>query len=216
MKDISLENIDPVDLVAKLTLYAYALFGCFPNPEFEPVMQFHGTSPEDLAVETFTRFLDPACPSVSWKSDYGSITPEALFGFLKRVLLNDFIDMKRKAMYKKSVYMPLQGEVDGQGNREMGLDDFVAAIDSPEITAIKQERQEQLLASFENEPDLKEMLTVQLDPDGFQAYTNQEMAALVGSTVPEIENRKKRLMNRLLKLQVRASEQPAKGNIRYD
>jgi hypothetical protein len=48
---------------------------------------------------------------------------------------------------------------------------------------------------------LKELLTVQLDPEGFQAFTNKELAVLLSTTVEEIESRKKKLMNRLFKLQ---------------
>ena len=42
---------------------------------------------------------------------------------------------------------------------------------------------------------------MQLDPEGFQALTNKELAVVLSTTVDEIENRKKRLMNRLFKFQ---------------
>jgi DNA-directed RNA polymerase specialized sigma24 family protein len=115
--------------------------------------------------------------------------------------LHDFIDMKRKGMYKASIYMPSVAD-DPEGDAgEMSLDDFIAGIESPEAKVIRRQQREQLLSKFNDEPELKELLTVQLDPEGFQAFTNKELAGLLSTTVDEVENRKKRLMNRLFKLQ---------------
>lgn len=100
MKTFSIGQIDPEDLLQRLTLYAYSLFGCFPDPIFEPVMKVHGTSPEDLAVDALTRLLDPDDHRVEWKLDKGPMTRDSLLAFLKTVIFHDFIDMKRKGMYK--------------------------------------------------------------------------------------------------------------------
>jgi DNA-directed RNA polymerase specialized sigma24 family protein len=193
--------MDPEDLLQRLTLYAYSLFGCFPDPLFEPVLRFHGESPEDLAIATVTRLLDPDDHTVRWKPSYGVMTRESLLAFLKTVLLHDFIDMKKKGMYKASIYLPLLSDNQEGGSSEMTLDDFISKLESPEASAIRKEQREHLLSKFSNEPELQELLTVQLDPDGYQAYTNKELAALLNTSVDEIENRKKRLMNRLLRLQ---------------
>ena len=206
MKHFSFGQIDPENILWRLTLYAYSLFGCFPSPLFEPVLKFHGASPEDLAVATLTRLLDPDDHKVSWKSEYGPMTKESLLGFLKTVLFHDFIDMKRKGMYKASMYLPLLAGKGEDGEGEMSLDDFITQLESPEARAIRKEQHDQLLSRFTDEPELKELLTVQLDPDGYQAYTNKELAILLDTTVDEIENRKKRLMNRLLKLQKEAQD----------
>jgi len=201
VKTFSFGEIDPEDLLRRLTLYAYTLFGCFPDPIFEPVIKFHATSPEDLAIATVTRLLDPDDHAVEWKVDYGPMTRDSLLRFLKTVLLHDFIDMKRKGMYKASIYMPTVAD-DPEGDAgEMCLDDFIAGIESAEAKVIRRQQREQLLSKFSDEPELKEVLTVQLDPEGFQAFTNKELAVLLSTTVDEIENRKKRLMNRLFKFQ---------------
>lgn len=206
VKTFSFGQIDPEDVLQRLTLFAYSLFGCFPDPFFEPVVKFHGASPEDLAVGTLTRLLDPDDHRVEWKPDNGPMTRDSLFAFLKTVLFHDFIDMKRKGMYKASVYMPLLADDRENAEGEMTLDDFIARLESPEAKAIRKEQHEQLLSKFDNELGLKELLTVQLDPEGYQAYTNKELAVLLNTTVDEIENRKKRLMNRLLKLQRQAQD----------
>jgi len=201
VKTFSFGEIDPEDLLQRLTVYAYSLFGCFPDPVFEPVMKFHAESPEDLAMATLVRLLDPDDHSVEWKSSYGTMTRDLLLGYLKTVLMHDFIDMKRKGMYKASFYIPLVADDSDDASGEMTLDDFIIKIETPEARAIRNQQREQLLLAFDGEPELKELLTVQLDPDGFQAYTNKELAALLNTTVDDVENRKKRLMNRLFKLQ---------------
>jgi DNA-directed RNA polymerase specialized sigma24 family protein len=206
VKTLSFDQIDPEDLLQRLTLFAYSLFGSFPDPRFEPVIKFHGASPEDLAIETLTRLLDPDDHKVEWNAAQGPMTRDGLLGYLKTVLFHDFIDMKRKGMYKASVYMPLVSDNSGDDG-EMTLDDFIAKLESPEARTVRKEQQEELLARFNSEPELKELLTVQLDPNGYQAYTNQDLAKLLGTTVDEIENRKKRLMNRLLKVQKQAQAQ---------
>jgi len=201
VNSFSFGNIDPEDLLRRLTLLAYSLFGCFPDPNFEPVMKFHGESPEDLAVATMTRFLDPDDHTVEWKPDYGIMTRDSLLNYLKEVLSHDFVDMKRRGMYKASVYMPSVADESVEGEREMSLDDFMAKTESPEAMAIRKEQHEQLLSKFDNEPELKVLLEMQLNPDGYHAFTNKEQAFRLNTTVSDIENRKKRLMNRLLRLQ---------------
>src|SRR6266849_9330585 len=83
VKTFSFGEIDPEDLLRRLTLYAYSLFGCFPDPIFEPVMKFHGASPEDLAIAALTRLLDPDDHGVEWKPEHGPITKDSLLAFLK-------------------------------------------------------------------------------------------------------------------------------------
>jgi hypothetical protein len=50
------------------------------------------------------------------------------------------------------------------------------------------------------------MLKLQLDDDGYNAFTNRELAELLDTTVADIENRKKRVKTRLLSIQRRQSE----------
>ena len=201
MTNFSFGDVDPEELLQRLTLYAYSLFGSFPDPRFEPVLKAHGASPADLAVETLAKFLDPDDHTVEWKTSAGKVTMDSLLAYLKPVLYHDFIDLKRKHSYKTSIFLHTHCTSDEAANDEMTLDDFIARLESPESRAIRLQQREQLLARFEGEPDLHELLMVQLDPDGFQAYSNIEVAKLLETTVSEIENRKKRLINRLLKLQ---------------
>jgi hypothetical protein len=79
------------------------------------------------------------------------------------------------------------------------LDDLAKYLDTPEAIAQRRERHEQLIASFGDTPELQDVLRIQLDPDGYAAYTNIDLAALLNTTVSDIENRKKRIHSRLLK-----------------
>jgi DNA-directed RNA polymerase specialized sigma24 family protein len=201
VKNFSFGDVDPEELLQRLTIYAYSLFGCFPDPTFEPVLKVHGVSPEDLSIATLTKFLDPDDHTVEWKASHGEPTMESMLAYLKQVLYHDFVDMKRSRLYKATLHMDTCSTDDGAGDHDMSLDDFIVHIETAEARVIRAQTRTSLLAYFEGQPDLHELLTIQLDPEGFQAYSNIELAALCSTSVSEIENRKKRLMNRLSKLQ---------------
>jgi hypothetical protein len=65
------------------------------------------------------------------------------------------------------------------------------------------------LSRLDDEPELRDLLAVQLDPDGYMARTNQEVAQLLETTVSDIENRKKRLNRRLLRIWQETSQDSA-------
>jgi len=54
-----------------------------------------------------------------------------------------------------------------------------------------------LLEQFREEPDLEAILRLQLEMDGYNAFTNLELARMLTVPVVEIENRKRRLKTRL-------------------
>ncbi len=64
---------------------------------------------------------------------------------------------------------------------------------------------ERLIAEFSDDAAAQEILELQLDADGYHynAFTNQELAQLLDTTVADIENRKKRIKNRLLSIKRR-------------
>ena len=198
MAEFTFGDINVVELLERLTRHAYTLCGGFPSPNFSSVIRGSGDSPEDLAKQTITRFLDPEDATVRWPSNRGKPTKAALLGYLKETLTNDFLDQKRSKRYKTQVELPSARTDDENG---ITLDDLAVQWETPEVIAIRNECCEQLLSYLRDEPDLHDLLTVQLSPDGYQAYTNQEMARLLDTTVGEIENRKKRLERRLLRFQ---------------
>lgn len=208
MAEFTFGDIDIVELFERLTRHAYTLYGCFPSPHFSPVMRGYGDSPEDLAKETITKFLDPEDTTVKWPSKRGTPAKAALLGYLKETLTNDFLDRKRSKRYKTQVELPPAETADENG---ITLDDLAVYWETPEAIAIRNQCCEQILAYLSDEPDLRDLLSVQLNPDGYQAYTNQERARLLDTTVDEIENRKKRLERRLLKFQRERSSGRGEG-----
>ena len=197
MSEFSLAGIDPLAIVERLTLEAYRLFGVFPDDESEPSLRVYGDGPKDLAMATFLKLLDPDGAGVAWKESWGRPTQETLFRFLRKTMRNDFIDMKRRKLYRQSTYP--EGE-SADGERTISFDDFAGALESPEGQAMRAQQREQLLDSFSDEPDLRDVLAVQLDPAGYCAHTNQDLAQLLDTSVSEIENRKKRIARRLQRL----------------
>jgi len=185
------------ELLLRLTMHANALFQWFPTGDDQMVLSGDGSGPEDLAMTVISRFLDPDDMTVRWKSGQKKLGQASLLGFLKTVLHHDFLDLKRSKRYKTTVIATVTSRPDEQEVIEMSLDDFCAAIDTPEGFAIRQQQREQLLAGMEDDPDIQEMLMVQLDPEGYHAFTNQDLASLFGISVAEVENRKKRLSRRL-------------------
>jgi DNA-directed RNA polymerase specialized sigma24 family protein len=193
---LSFADVDPLELFERLVLRAYGIFGCFPDPHFEPVIAAYGESPEDLAMNTLAKFLDPDDGTVTWNHARGAPTMEGLIAYLERVMRNDFLDRKRSKRYKCQASLPPIESEDGAG---MTFDELVVFLETPEAIAARHQRHEHLVSSFADTPDLQDVLRVQLDPDGYNAYTNIDMAKLLTTTVSDIENRKKRIHGRLLK-----------------
>ena len=124
------------------------------------------------------------------------------------MLANDFVDMKRSKRYKTTVFAsPLSRDADA-GETGISLEDFSAHIESPEGRAIWEAQRTRLLQSFQDEPDLEELLIVQLDPQGYQAFTNQDLSALLDIPISDVVNRKKKLSRRLMRI---LAEQKAAG-----
>ena len=100
-----------------------------------------------------------------------------------------------------SHHEPLADGRSPDGESDLSLDDFAAKLESAEGRAIRNEQREFLLGKFADEPELRDILAAQLEPEAYNAYTNKDLATLLGTDVPDIENRKKRLSLRLRKLQ---------------
>lgn len=193
----------PVDFAAVLyglVLYTQSLSSALVCIGLQERVVPGGESAEDLAMSTLLKFLDPADGSVTWSKEKGQPTTSKVLAYLRKVLWRDFLDLKKNSRYQKTVYVethPSEEEEEGTG---LTLDQFAATSDSPEQQAIGTEQRERVLKYFEKEPQLREILALQLDGEGYNAFSNQELAQLANSTVAEIENRKKQIKLRLSKL----------------
>ena len=192
----------PVDFAVVLyglTLYAQSLSSALVCMGLQERVVSGGESAEDLAMATLLKFLDPNDKSVAWSKEKGEPTTSNVLAYLRKVLWRDFLDLKKAKRYQETVYVDTRLS-DEQEDTGPTLEQFVAATDSPEKQAISKEQREKVLKYFEAEPELREILALQLDGGGYNAFSNQELAQLTDSTVAEIENRKKRIKLRLFKL----------------
>ena len=193
----------PVDFAAVLyglVSYAQSLSSALVCIGLQERVVPGSESAEDLAMSTLLKFLDPADSSVKWSTERGQPTTKKVLAYLRKVLWRDFLDLKKGSRYQKTVYLethPSEEEEEGAG---LTLDQLAATSDGPEQQAINKEQRERVLKYFEKEPQLREILGLQLDGEGYNAFSNQELAQLTNSTVAEIENRKKQIKLRLSKL----------------
>jgi DNA-directed RNA polymerase specialized sigma24 family protein len=157
-----------------------------------------GDGPGDLASATLLKFLDPLDTSVMWAETKGQPTTRGLLAFLQQVLERDFLDLKRSKRATTAVY--LDSTTPGDNQSGAAVVDPTADTLTPEEEALRRERVRWILEQFEDDTDLYEVVRLQLEPTGYNAFSNQELAGLLNTTVPEIENRKRRVKLRLKRL----------------
>ncbi len=205
MTEISLGDVDIEAVLLRLTRHAQGLFGAVRSLGVEPVDIAYagGDGPEDLAMNLVLRFLDPKDDKVRWHGDRGRPTTDGVCALLRKALDHDFMDLKKSKRYRTTVYLDKE---DGDGGQELTLDQLAVYLETPEGALLKQERRRALIEEFSDDPEAQEIIKLQLEDDGYNAFTNQELADLLDTTVAEIENRKKRVKTRLLRIQRRQPE----------
>lgn len=205
MAEISLGDVDVEAVLLRLTRHAQGLFGAVRSLGVERVDIAYpgGEGPEDLAMNLLLRFLDPRDDKVRWNEGLGRPTTDGLYAFLRKALDRDFLDLKKSKRYRTTVY--LENE-DGEGGQELTLEQLAVYLETPEGALLKQERKKAIIEEFSDDPEAQEMLKLQLDDDGYNAFSNQELAQLLDTTVADIENRKKRVKTRLLRIKRRQAE----------
>ena len=205
MAEISLGDVDIEAVLLRLTRHAQGLFGAVRSLGVEPVdiACAGGEGPEDLAMNLLLRFLDPRDDKVRWNEGLGRPTTDGLYAFLRKALDRDFLDLKKSKRYRTTVYLERE---DRDSAQELTLEQLAVYLETPEGTLLKQERKKAIIEEFSDDPEAQEMLKLQLDDNGYNAFSNQELAQILDTTVADIENRKKRVKTRLLRIQRRQSE----------
>jgi DNA-directed RNA polymerase specialized sigma24 family protein len=196
VSDSSFVEVDFEEVLKRLTRYAQGLLGAarLLTDRRVDVALPGGDGPGDLAIALLVKFLDPADSTVAWKSA-DKPTTKRVFALLKKALFNDLLDLKKSARYTTTVYADT---VEADPEAPPSLDSYPAKAASQLDSAMQSELIEKILKDFSDDPKAAEMLRLQLDPDGYKAFTNVELSVLLDVSVDEIENRKKRARNRLL------------------
>ena len=199
MADTSFADVDLEVVLLRLTRHAQALFGASRVLGFDPadVSYPGGEGPEDLAMNLVVRLLDPADHTVEWKDGQSRPNTERVYVLLRKALDRDFLDLKKSKRYKTTIQVEDHSADDSAG---LSLDQFAVYLETPEGKLLKNERVRVIIEAFSDDPKAGEIVRLQLDPEGYNAFTNQELATLLETSVDDIENRKKRVRNRLLRI----------------
>jgi DNA-directed RNA polymerase specialized sigma24 family protein len=209
MKEYSFAGVDDFgEVLNRLVLYAQNLNAGLVCAGATTRILPGGDGAHDLAMSVLLKFIDPQDNSVAWSEQKGEPTKEKVIAYLKKVLERDFLDLKKSKRYTTTVYV----QSDEADNEQDGLtlDQLAVTYDTPEAHALKQERITWLLKQFDAEPELKEIVKLLFHAAGYAAFTNQQLAQLLETSVKEIENRKKRIKLRLAKLAASCNMEEAK------
>jgi DNA-directed RNA polymerase specialized sigma24 family protein len=183
----------------RLALHAQSLFTAAACLGRSQVVLPGGDSAADLASATLLKLLDPIDTSVTWSPAKGPPTTAGVLAYLREVPRRDFLDLVRSKRATTSVY-PDDERADGQGRLGSTIDQGVASYGNPEDEHLQSERLAWLVEQFKDDPELVEILRLQLEPAGYNAFSSQELAKRLSTTVVEIENRRRRVRRRLRKL----------------
>ena len=198
LSELSLAQVDLEEVLHRLALHARHLVAAAWCLGIEDLVWPGGDSPADLASATLLKFLDPLDPSVMWSESKGPPTTAGLLAFLRVVLQRDFLNLVRSKRYRDTIYPDRNKEdVEPQGIEGDWFDSLPANSPGPEHEAISHKVTAWLLEQFREEPDLEAILRLQLEMDGYNGFTNLELARMLTVPVVEIENRKRRLKTRL-------------------
>lgn len=159
-------------------------------------------------MSVLLKFLDPLDGSVAWSDQKGEPTKAKVVAYLKKVLERDLFDLKKSKRYTTTAYVDSYEADDAED--ALTLDQLAVTFYTPEAQALKQERITWLLKQFDAEPELIEIVKLLFDPVGYTAFSNQQLAQLLDTSVKEIENRKKRIKLRLTKLAASCTMEGAK------
>ena len=209
MKELSLAQVDFEQVLYRLALHARHLITAAKCLGVEDLVLPGGDSPVDLASATLLKFLDPGDVSVVWSENKEPPTTAGLVAFLRVVLERDFLDLVRSRRYRDATY-PDHNNPDLEPQEFDGdwFDSIATASTDPEHEAVNHKTAAWLLKQFREDPDLQAILRLQLEMDGYNAFSNLELARMLAVPVAEIENRKRRLKTRLKSL---ASGRQMKG-----
>ena len=201
MTELSLAQVDFEEVLYRLALHGRHLITAARCLGVEELVLPGGDSPEDLASSTLLKLLDPGNSSVMWSQSKGSPTTEGLVAFLRVVLERDFLDLVRSRRYRDTIYPdhdePNTGPQEAESN---WVENIATSSANPERDAVNHKATAWLLKQFREDPELEAILRLQLEMDGYNAFSNLELARMLEVPVAEIENRKRRLKSRLKSL----------------
>jgi DNA-directed RNA polymerase specialized sigma24 family protein len=173
------------EVIDRLMAEAIRLFASARLLGADRVMSGLGVSPEDLVYQTVNAVLEDK--TVRYRKDDGELLP-----FLKRVMRNDFLDMVRRPVYKRTDIVDPVEEVKRKAEGNVStLESLGASAVDPQPDVFWRDRVRQLVA---DDPELVEYVDAILE---FELTKPAEIADLLSTTVEDIYNRRRRLATRI-------------------
>lgn len=192
--ELHFSGVEWESLMKRLVAYTYTLFGTAGLLRGE-VLQPYGVSPEDFVFEAMKQLLDPHDARVTWAAGRGKPTTEGLFRYLRRVILNDFMD-HRKARTQHAKTQSLVGRKGGvAGGEDVAIDppDPRSPTEEELVSKVNRERMlTVLLDRASGDRELEEYLLLQCGDSDYLGFTPEEAAGKLGTTATNIQNRKRR------------------------
>lgn len=189
--------MDLGELALRLTAFARRTFADFGLRGPDTAVAGVGLSLEDFAWRVLEEYVEGKLAHQASRGD--------LFSLLATALRNDIIDSLRKAAHvHEESRSSLPREADSIADPP-SLDELpTAAID---VAALLDEERyrKRLWASLAGEPELAEVVKAILD---LNLTRPREIAAALGVSVPEVQNRKKRLRRRFIEFNLVQGKMP--------
>jgi DNA-directed RNA polymerase specialized sigma24 family protein len=181
------QNADFGELALRLVAFARRTFADFGLPRPGATVSGVGLSMEDFVWGVLEEYVEGRLEHEASRGD--------LFSLLATAMRNDIIDSLRKAAHShEETRSTLPREPDSITDPP-SLDEMPsAAIDVPALLDEENYRK-RVWASLGGEPELAEVVRAILD---LNLYKPREIAAALGISVTEVQNRKKRLRRRFI------------------
>jgi DNA-directed RNA polymerase specialized sigma24 family protein len=103
--------------------------------------------------------------------------------------------------HRDTIYPHHNAQSDGPQEFESDwFENLATGSADPERLAMNHKSTDWLFKQFRDDPELDALLRLQLEMDGYNAFSNLELARMLAVPVAEIENRKRRIKSRLKNL----------------
>jgi hypothetical protein len=155
-----------------------------------------GMTPKDFVSNAVMRLVDPRDTTVDWSEKHGKPTTDSVSALLREVIRRDFIDAKKLPRYTTTRAI----------DDEKAAEHVPLAAASPATIAIERVDRNRLrdeLFAFigDRDPEVLEYLRIQLPDEGVVGYPPRKAAQLLKTTIPDINNRKRRVTGLLMEFE---------------
>lgn len=182
--DKRFKDVDSIDLVRRLALYASHLFKTAGLRGFTGVMEGTGASPEDLAMQAVLEVLGDKHRKFDPKKG-------TLLQYLKGVVWKDFIDLLRRHSHKTSVILDPE-----EAGKENASHKTLVDVGDKCKEAARIEKRAIAIDMVKGDPELEEYVYAVFDVG---AKSREDLAGVMRRKPSEITNMQKRLFHLISK-----------------